>query len=456
MVKIPDIIEHIKHELRRYYLSEMEGEPWPRRAFYTVVCFVNIFITEVNNLRLFTRIASGTYTTMLALIPFMIVGGSLIITFNKEANIPELITRINEFVIPVAGNTIAGFLTESLTRTLDLGLGPVGVISLLVTSVMLFVHIEDAFNDIWHVVKPRAFYLRILLFYAIVTLGPLLISFSMFQAASIIPEELTSGVFLRFLWETLFMTGFCFIIFKFLPNTRVQLKYALIPAVVSAIAIEIAKFGFSIYLSLSFKSGATNTILYGALGIIPAVLLWLYLTWMMVLFGVEAGYCMQNMRSLKLRKCYERSSDKGDDWVFIGAYAALEVLAALARNLCAGKGPMKSEELAVECIYPITAIEAILGRLEGMGIIRRLESEFATEYVFARPMDSIALCDVMKAFDESSPRVKKHPRLDALVEQLLAAQDNIWKNCNVNMLREDGVALKDVGELPTVTDLHVD
>ncbi len=456
MSRYQNFIKHIRAEQKKYYLTELDGEKWYRRAFYGFLCYIAIFITEVRSLRLFTRVASGTYTTMLALIPFMVVGGSLIITFNKEASIPELILKINEFVIPVAGDTIANFLTESLTRTLEIGLGPIGVISLLVTSVMLFVHVEDCFNDIWRVAKPRAFYLRILLFYAIVTLGPLLISFSIFQAAQFISEFVFSGFWWKLVRELLLVFGFCFVLFKFLPNTRVQLKSAIIPAAMASVIIEVAKFGFSIYLTFAFQSNSNNTILYGALGIIPVILLWLYLTWMMLLFGVEAGYCMQNMRSLCLRKCYNEDNGENDTWVFLGNYAALEVLASLVRNLCRGGEPQTSEELSVECVYPVQAIDAILDRLVGINIVKKIEGEFSPVYYLARPLDTIQISEVMKTFDESSPRVKKYPKLEAMVEQLIAAQAKIWSDSNLNVLREDGVALKDVAAHPTMTDLHLD
>ena len=456
MSQLIRLIDHLKKEQRRYYLTEMPEEPFYRRWFYGGICFVSIFWTEVRNMRLFIRVASGTYTTMLALIPFMVVGGSLVLTFNKKATIPELVKQINEFVIPVAGDTIANFLTESLTRTLDIGLGPIGVISLLITSVMLFVHIEDCINDIWHVVKPRAFYLRILLFYAVVTLGPLLISFSIFQAAQFLSEYMLDGIVWKLLRDVSILTGACFIVFKFMPNTRVQLKYAFIPAIVAGIVIEIAKLSFGFYLSIAFQSTSNNTILYGALGIIPVVLLWLYLSWMMILFGVEASYCMQNMRSLCLRKCYTDENNDHETWIFIGAYAALEILSSLVRNLCRGGNPQTSEELAVECVYPVQAIDAILDRLVAINVVKRIDGEFARAYFLARPLDAILIRDIMKAFDESSPRVKKFPKLEGLVNQLLAAQENIWADSNANILREDGVTLKDVASCSTMTNLHLE
>ncbi|MBR4984122.1 MAG: YihY family inner membrane protein [Proteobacteria bacterium] len=448
------LISEIAQKRRQYYLNGLEDEPRAKRCFYAVFCFVDLFIAEVRNMRLFTRVASGTYTTMLALIPFLIVGASLIITFNKEANIPELVKRINEFVIPIAGDTIANFLTDSLTRAYELGLGPVGLISLIITTVMLFVHIEDTFNDIWHVTKSRALWLRFLLFYAVVTLGPLLISYSIFQATQFIPSEITNNPFSTVITEVLMLSVACFVVFKFLPNTRVHLKNAIIPAAVAGVLIEVAKFGFGLYVNIAFKSTSNYSILYGTLGILPVTLLWLYLTWMMLLFGVEAGYIMQNMHALKLQRCFDQTPGTQNEWVFIGEYAPLEILAALVRNLCASNPPLTAEALAVQCIYPLPAVEAILNRLEKIRVVNRIDGEFAATYLLAKPLDAILLRDVMAAFDESSPRVKKHPKLEAIITQLQAAQAQIWTDSNANTLREDGVTLKDVSAHPTM-NLHV-
>ncbi len=447
-------LNKIALEEKRYYMTGMKNDPWYRRFFYAFACFASVFWTQINELRIFVRVASSTYTTMLALVPFTIVGGSLILTFNKQVNLSNIVSKIYEFVSPVAGDDVSTFLSESLTRTLDLGLGPVGVISLLVTSVMLFVHIEDCINDIWHVKKPRIFYMRILSFYAVVTLGPILLSYSLYQTAQLIPEDFAGGVLGKMLLEIVMIAAVLTVIYKFMPNTRVQFRYALVPAVLAATLLEIAKFGFGYYLSIAFST--SYRILYGALGIIPVTLLWIYLSWAMVLLGVEAGYCMQNLKRLLLEKFYNSRASEDNPWIFIGAYAPVEVLAAMVRNLCAGLDPMTCEDIANECVYPVQAIDAILTRLESHHIVRKVDTDKGIGYIISRPLDAVHLRAIMAHFDESSPRVQKHPKLAAMIEQLVTSQNQIWSGCNANQLREDGVTLNDVGEKPTITGLHVD
>jgi DNA-binding IscR family transcriptional regulator len=166
-------------------------------------------------------------------------------------------------------------------------------------------------------------------------------------------------------------------------------------------------------------------------------------------------YCIQNKNALLLRKFYDaRSGDKAA-WVFIGAYAPLEILAAIIRNSCKGKAPLTAETLAVECIYPVQAIEAILARLQKIDVVKKVEGEQAAAYFIAKPLDTILIKDIMKTFDESSQRIQEHTKLEALITQLIAAQENIWTNNNVNILREDGVVLKDVSTDMTEMNLNL-
>lgn len=432
---IKERYEHFLAEQRRYSMTHMREDHWCRRSFYAFVCFIAVVYDEVMSSRLFIRSSSTAYTTMLALIPFLIVGGSFVLMFNKMATISELIGHINDAVIPSAGDSIAGFLTDSLERTLDLGLGPVGVIALFVTSVMLFIHIEDTINDIWHVRRARAFHLRILLFYAVVTLGPVLFSFSIYQGAQII-ADLDSEFGIWKLFGSRLTTFFVFfVLFKFVPNTRVKMLNAIIPAVVVGILFEVMKYLFTLYMTMAFKS--SYSILYGAIGLIPLILVWVYVIWTLTYLGVEACYCSQNFHHLMLRRLYENPTSNQDHWIFIGAYAPLEVLSVLVRDLCNDKSPSPCEDISTACRYPIVAVEAVLERLSGMGITKSVDGEFSKAYFLSRPLDAITINEVMRAFDESSPRVNDHPRLQKLVTQLLEAQRAIWADTTANDLRED-------------------
>ena len=84
-----------------------------------------------------------------------------------------------------------------------------------------------------------------------------------------------------------------------------------------------------------------------------------------------------------------------------------------------------------------------------------IDGEYSKSYILARPLDAILINEVVAKFDESTPRARKYPKLHAFVEQLVAAQNQIWANSNANVLREDGVALQDVSHTPTTT-LHIE
>ncbi|MCL2326495.1 MAG: YihY family inner membrane protein, partial [Proteobacteria bacterium] len=209
--------EHIAAEQKRFILTRMRHEPWYRRAFYTCLSFAQVIYDEVMENRLFVRASGAAYTTVLALVPFLVVGGSFVVMFNKQASLAEIITHINDWVVPVAGDTLATILADNLARTLDIGLGPVGAIFLVVTSVMLFIHIEDTLNFIWHVRKSRPLHLRVLLFYAVVTLGPLLVSYSIYQAAQFFDDLGGASVLWGHTRSLLIAMALFYTMFQFLP-----------------------------------------------------------------------------------------------------------------------------------------------------------------------------------------------------------------------------------------------
>ena len=93
--------------------------------------------------------------------------------------------------------------------------------------------------------------------------------------------------------------------------------------------------------------------------------------------------------------------------------------------------------------------------LSTLGIVNIIDGEYSKSYILARPLDAILINEVVAKFDESTPRARKYPKLHAFVEQLVAAQNQIWANSNANVLREDGVALQDVSHTPTTT-LHIE
>lgn len=441
-----------KNNQRTYCLTGFEEAPWYKRAFHAALSFFHIMWSEIRSTRTFMRASSVTYTTMLAVIPFLVVGASVVAMFNRDVTAEDILIYIQDFIGPIANETVTTFLKESLTRASEIGLGPIGLISLLVTTVMLFITIQDSVNDIWHVKRKQKLYIRILIFYAIVTLGPVILSISIYQATQLLtqidaitPIDTTMSIWKYLRTTVLSLLGFM-LLYKFLPNTKVGFKYVIGPALVTTVIFEITKFAFSLYMQVAFAN--SYRVLYGALGFVPITLLWIYILWTILFLGFQSCYCAQNFAQLKIATLYDTdASVEQDPWVFLGPYAPIEVIAALVRELENGKTPVPANALAISCQYPIQAIDAILARLVQKGFVNVIENDEELSYILAHPLDGMNLNKIQDVFDESTPRSVHYPILQELVRRLTEDRRIRLHKLNGHALREKPYNLqKDISD----------
>jgi len=201
----------------------------------------------------------------------------------------EIESYIFENFVPAAGDQIQTYLQAFVERTA--GLTGAGTLFLIVTSILLMASIEKSFNRIWRVSSPRRITSRLVTYWAVLTLGPLLMGASLaltsYLAALplLAPEAVRSAVQAVLLNTTPFfvaLIGFA-LFFLVVPNRRVRIHHALAGALVSAILFEAAKRGFVFYVT----QFPTYERLYGALATIPIFLVWIYVSWVVVLLGAS-------------------------------------------------------------------------------------------------------------------------------------------------------------------------
>jgi len=236
----------------------------------------------------FREASALSFSTVLALVPLLAV------VFSALSLFPIFETwssAIQEFVyvnfVPQLGEQIRTYIEEFSANTGQLTIW--GLIFLLVTALTLLATIEDAFNDIWKVKKGRSLGHRILVYWTMLTLGPILIALSlslssyMWSLTTFSDREVVNSVkgsllaYLPFVLEVV-----AFVLFYFsVPNCMVRFKHAVIGGTVAALLFELAKYGFGQYLS-HVKS---YQLIYGALAILPVFLIWIYLSWLVVLIG---------------------------------------------------------------------------------------------------------------------------------------------------------------------------
>ncbi len=236
-----------------------------------------------------TRVAGSlSFTTLFALVPLIAVAVAMLSVFPV---FQSWITSVDEFIygnfVPAAGEAVQKYLHQFVANAGKLTVW--GLLFVIITALLLMATIEKTFNDIWHVSQTRKRLHRFLAYWALLTLGPVLIGLSLSLTSYLISlpllaEQSAFGgfrVFLLAMLPVLFEIIAFMLLYTVVPSHPVRLRHALIGSVFSAILFEITKraFGFFVLYFSSYK------VIYGAVAALPVFLIWIYLSWMVVLLG---------------------------------------------------------------------------------------------------------------------------------------------------------------------------
>lgn len=243
--------------------------------------------------------AALTYMSLFAVVPLMTLMYSmfsLIPAFQGlESQVQELI--FSNFV-PQSGAEIQQYLTEFSSQARKLSVA--GAVILLITSYLMLTNIEQTFNNIWGTVGSRRGLSSFLLYWGILSLGPLLLGIGLMMHTYLVSFQLlvdevdvlgiTALIFqalpLIFTWAAFTL------LFIAVPNCKVHIRYAVIGGLITSICFELAKIGFGFLVAHS-----SYTTVYGAFAIFPIFLIWIYLMWIIVLGGAELIRSMETFKT---------------------------------------------------------------------------------------------------------------------------------------------------------------
>ncbi len=234
--------------------------------------------------------ASLAYTTLLSLVPLMAV---VLVTLSAFPSFQSLGDKVENLLfssfVPGITSRIWEYLQSFTAKASQLRAA--GVVVLIFTSLSMMATIESSFNRIWRVRESRPLWLRFLVYWAVLTLGPLLIGMGLAATTYLISLPLVSDIETRFelrghllLWLPMLLTTLAFtLLYALMPNRSVPLRLSLYGGVVAGLLFELAKRGFAYYVT-HFPS---HEAIYGAFASVPVFLLWIYISWVVILFGAE-------------------------------------------------------------------------------------------------------------------------------------------------------------------------
>lgn len=333
--------------------------------------------------RLFDEAASLSYTSLLSMVPLLAVVFGVASAFPVFQQWSE---QLQNFVftnfVPASGDQIQIYLEGFLASVSRLTLP--GMLLLIVTALLLMVRIERAFNVIWRVPTARSIRNRIVMYWAVLTLGPLALGVAAALSAQPVFEQVAQGVSTHSTWRAINI--FCLswlaftLTFLLVPNRRVQFVHALVGAFMSAVLFGLAKKAF-----VAFVANASFNVIYGALATIPMFLFWLYLVWIVILLGASLAASLTTFNDRRVDWGWPRK------WEFLLAYRLVGELWSAQ----SGGRTLSMEEL-VESLEGAT--ESVLARQLGVlfdaGFVTRSEGG---DWLLCRDLETVSLLDLYHA-----------------------------------------------------------
>jgi membrane protein len=241
------------------------------------------------------------FTTLFALVPLVAVAFAVLSVFPMSRGwMDAVLDFVYGNFVPTAGETIARYVEQFAANAGRLTVW--GLLFVVATAIMLMSSIERTFNDIWHVERPRSRIHRLLGYWALLTLGPLLIGVSLSMTTALVstpvfgPRSAFSGIRAA-LFEALpwaFEIAAFVLLYTVTPNRPVRLRHALVGGLFAAVLFEVAKRAFAFYVA---RLGSYQVI-YGAVAALPVFLFWVYLSWLVILLGAVLTATLPEWKSL--------------------------------------------------------------------------------------------------------------------------------------------------------------
>ncbi|MDM0045545.1 YihY family inner membrane protein [Variovorax dokdonensis] len=362
--------------------------------------------------------ASLTFTTTIAMVPFFTVALALFTAFPIFARMQGMVQQwlVQSLIPDNIARQVLGYLTQFASKAS--GLGVLGLLVLLVTAVALVLTMDQTFNNIWRVRTKRPLAQRVLIYWSAATLGPLLLALSLSTTSYVFSNS--SGLLraeglkvLLDLVEFSVLAGGMALLYHYVPNTEVKWSHAWAGGLFVAVTLEVAKRLLAIY----FNFVPTYSVMYGAFATFPILLVWIYVAWVIVLFGAVIAAYLPSL----LAGVARRGGVPG--WSFQLAVEVLQHLAAAQGTPTKGLGN--------------AALVARM-RIDALQLVPVVETLLALDWIGRLAEDR----------DDEDPRLvllanPATTMLEPLVRQLMLPRDaslaGVWSKAPLQSLRVEDV-----------------
>ncbi len=397
--KIKQATDFINNELWTINVDKVSK---PMKILVNFLRFISLGIQGFREDKLNVRASALTYFTLLSIVPVLAMGFGIAKGFGLEevleaelakamAGQKEALSYILEFTHSMLGTAKGGLIAG------------LGFVLLLWSVIKLLSNIENSFNTVWDIKKSRSIIRKFTDYLTIMVLAPILVIFAG-SATVFISSNLTdlqdiklvnvvSPLFMKFAQIIPFII--IWIVFTLLylvmPNTKVKFKSALIAGIIAGTIFQLFQ---GIYIS--FQSGATRiNAIYGSFAALPLFLIWLQISWFVVLLGAEISFAVQNFRLKSASKQLQKLS------ISYQKKIALLLVKKIGEYFSNAKKAPTAEKLSQKTTIPIYTVEFVLQNLVDAGIISKIKNKNNNVYQPAMSLENLSIVKVINAYEET-------------------------------------------------------
>ena len=354
-------------------------------------------------------------------------------------------------------DTINGFINNTNSSTLGL----TGMALLIFAAISMLARIESSFNDIWGVVHGRTWFARVVQYWAVITLGPVLLivaaglaSGRHFRSLQQLLERLPAVGGLLFHLLPVVVLSLTFALFYFLmPNTRVRWSAALIGGIVGGVLWHANSIASVLYVS----RWVTNSKIYGSLAAIPVIMVGLYFSWLILLFGAQVAYAFQNRAAYLQDKQTDNVNQRGREFI------ALRLMECVGQRFQNALPPAGVFELADALAVPTRLLQQIIESLRSAKLVVEVAGD-ETGFAPARPLEAINCHDILLALRAGQGQelaTRDDPAREGVYgefERILAAEEKAASSVTVLMMvhRTEKLAAMHSHRVKSVADKTTD
>lgn len=357
------------------------------------------------------RASALTYYSLMAVVPVVAMGFGIAKGFGLEQFLEKQLREVfvgREEVF----NYIMEFANSMLETTQGGVVAGVGLVVLLYTIIIVMVYVEESFNGIWQIKQSRPLARKISDYFAMIFVAPLFLILSSTATVFLTTKIVTfSGNlnYLDFLSPALLLLVnlapyfFIWVVFALLymvmPNTNVKFGSAVVGAIIAgSVFIGVQ------WVYINFQVGVSRyNAIYGSFAALPLLLLWIRLSWLIVLLGAEISYANQNVEH------YEFEHEARNISPYNKKILSLYIYNLIARRFANGETAFTPPQISSELEIPITIVREVLDDLEEIQLVNQTQSEHHKENAYQPASDiyKITLRNVLEKLD--------HKGMDVLI-----------------------------------------